>query len=56
MPDIKAIDMRKEKMEKDSWISPTLKSSILETLEVGEQVLFFFNRRGYAPLTICVLW
>jgi len=53
MPDIKAIDMRKEKMEKDSWISPTLKSSILETLEAGEQVLLFLNRRGYAPLTIC---
>ena len=53
MPYIKTIDMRKEKMEKDSWISPSLKSAMLETLESGEQVLLFINRRGYAPLTVC---
>ena len=53
LPSIKIINMRNEKMEKDTWISPSLKSSIIETLEKKEQVLLFINRRGYAPLTLC---
>ena len=53
LPIINVVDMRKENIEKDSWISATLKSAITETLNNNEQVLLFLNRRGYAPLTIC---
>ncbi len=53
LPSINVVDMRKENIEKDSWISPTLKSAITEKLNNNEQVLLFLNRRGYAPLTIC---
>ena len=53
LPSIETINMRNEKMDKDAWISPSLKSSISKTLEKKEQVLLFINRRGYAPLTLC---
>lgn len=53
LPDMHLIDMREDKPEKSEFISPTLHSAILETLERGEQSLLFLNRRGYAPLTLC---
>jgi len=55
MPEIESIDMRdkEHKPEAQHFISPTLKSAIVETVERGEQVLLFLNRRGYAPLTLC---
>lgn len=53
MPDIELIDMRHDKPEKQHFISPTLKQVTQDTLDAGEQVLFFLNRRGYAPLTLC---
>ncbi len=36
-----------------SWLSLPLRDAVRETLERGEQVLLFLNRRGYAPLTLC---
>jgi len=33
--------------------SPRLVAEARAVLERGEQVLFFLNRRGYAPLTLC---
>ena len=53
LPDITLIDLKKERPEPRSWISPPLTQAATETLSRGEQVLFFLNRRGYAPLTIC---
>ncbi len=53
LPTINVIDMREEFIEKDSCISPSLKSAIVENLKNNEQTLLFLNRRGYAPLTIC---
>lgn len=53
MPDITAIDMREEGPEKGQWIAPALAREIFATLDRGEQVLLFLNRRGYAPLTLC---
>jgi primosomal protein N' (replication factor Y) len=53
MPDIHVIDLRKEKLGGNSWISPTLHAEIQKNLEMGEQSLLFLNRRGYAPLTLC---
>ncbi len=53
LPNIKAIDLRKEAAPRGKWISPRLVEAARETLAKGEQVLFFLNRRGYAPLTLC---
>lgn len=53
LPDVHLIDLRQEKLPSHSWISPTLKNAITETLKNGEQALLFLNRRGYAPLTLC---
>lgn len=53
LPDIETIDMREDKPERNHFISPTLKNAVVETVQRGEQVLLFLNRRGYAPLTLC---
>ena len=53
LPQIEAIDMRGEAPDGVQWISPTLVTAMKETLQRGEQVLLFLNRRGYAPLTLC---
>ena len=53
MPHIEAIDLLAEPPERGRWLSPRLVKAMAETLERGEQVLLFLNRRGYAPLTLC---
>lgn len=53
LPDIRAIDMRKEKLGAGRFISQILAQAMAERLERGEQTLLFLNRRGYAPLTLC---
>jgi len=50
LPTIRAIDMRQQPK---GWLSPPLISMTQDTLLKGEQVMFFLNRRGYAPLTLC---
>ena len=53
LPTITAIDMRQESLERQSWLSQSLKQAIARTLAAGEQTMLFLNRRGYAPLTLC---
>ena len=57
MPDIKIIDLKKNKPVKGawgaSWLSPPLVDALSATLAKGEQSALFLNRRGYAPLIIC---
>lgn len=53
LPTVKAVDLRLHKPERGRWLAPPLVAAARQTLERGEQVLFFLNRRGYAPLTIC---
>ena len=53
MPTVSLIDMSQEKLEKGTFIAPTMVQAMNECLEKGEQVLLFLNRRGYAPLTVC---
>ncbi|TRX53415.1 primosomal protein N' [Thalassomonas sp. M1454] len=48
---IELIDMAKQQIE--FGLSGTLKKAIQDTLERGEQVLIFLNRRGYAPAISC---
>jgi primosomal protein N' (replication factor Y) len=53
MPEIRAVDLKREAMPRGRFISPTLVLAMEDTLARGEQALLFLNRRGYAPLTLC---
>jgi len=53
MPQIEAIDMRREGPPRGRFISPKLAEAVQIALERKEQALLFLNRRGYAPLTLC---
>jgi len=53
MPELRAIDMRDEKLAANRWLSRPLVDAARQRLDAGEQALFFLNRRGYAPVTIC---
>jgi primosomal protein N' (replication factor Y) len=53
LPAIQTIDMRRETLPRNSFLSPTLREAIAETLGRDEQAMLFLNRRGYAPLTLC---
>lgn len=57
LPEIKIIDLKKDKPKKESWgvtwLSPSLVEALKQNLEKCEQSMLFLNRRGYAPLTIC---
>ncbi|MBL8567305.1 MAG: primosomal protein N' [Hyphomicrobiaceae bacterium] len=53
LPDIRTIDLRRDKPAPQRFLSPPLVQALTETLAAGEQSLLFLNRRGYAPLTLC---
>ena len=57
LPEIKIIDLKKDKPQKGEWgvsfLAPTLVDELQHNLERGEQSMLFLNRRGYAPLLIC---
>ncbi|KAA5803646.1 primosomal protein N' [Alkalicaulis satelles] len=53
LPDIELLDLRLSPPEPGDWLSPTLAAAAAETLARGEQVMFYLNRRGYAPLVLC---
>jgi primosomal protein N' (replication factor Y) len=53
MPDVKVVDLRRDRPERQSWLSPPLKDELAANLAADEQSLLFLNRRGYAPLTLC---
>lgn len=53
MPEMRAIDMRLERLPGDRWISETLAAKVSAVVARGEQALLFLNRRGFAPVTLC---
>lgn len=53
MPEMRAIDMRTERLPGDRWISETLAAKVRAVVARGEQALLFLNRRGFAPVTLC---
>ena len=54
LPQISLVDLSKNKLEKNQWISSILKNEIENCLSNKEQALIFLNRRGYSPLSLCV--
>src|SRR5262245_10389844 len=53
LPQIEAIDLRREGPPRGRFIAPRLAEAVKTALERGEQALLFLNRRGFAPLTLC---
>ncbi len=53
LPEVRLVDLRRERGEAGTWLSHPLREAIAATLASGEQAMLFLNRRGYAPLTLC---
>lgn len=53
LPQIDLIDLKIDPPELEKWISPILVQATHQTLALGEQVLYFLNRRGFAPVVLC---
>ncbi|HEY5107581.1 MAG TPA: primosomal protein N' [Caulobacteraceae bacterium] len=53
LPLTELVDLRLSPPPPGRWLSPRLVEAMAITLERGEQVLLFLNRRGYAPLVLC---
>jgi len=53
LPDVTLVDLRKDRPRRGTFLAPTLRAALQETLEDGGQGMLFLNRRGYAPLTLC---
>ena len=53
LPEAKVINLEKSSLKKDQFIADETIELIQEYLKKKEQILFFLNRRGYAPFLIC---
>jgi primosomal protein N' (replication factor Y) len=53
LPEVRLIDMREDRGDPGTFLSPTLREALAVTIGAGEQAMLFLNRRGYAPLTLC---
>ena len=53
LPKIEIINLHNETLNKGSWIANKTLNKVDHYLNKGDQVLFFLNRRGYAPFVIC---
>jgi len=55
MPEIELVDIKEQtrKRRMKGHFSERLMEEIQETLDAGEQVILFQNRRGYAPIVEC---
>jgi primosomal protein N' (replication factor Y) len=55
LPDIRIVDLRQSRDMRGirRFISPELQQAMKASLERGEQILLFLNRRGYASFPIC---
>jgi primosomal protein N' (replication factor Y) (superfamily II helicase) len=51
LPTIRAVDVRRQELH--AGMSDALLQAMQETLRLGQQVLLFLNRRGYAPTLRC---
>lgn len=53
-PEVTLVDMTKvNNFTRSSFLSTKLLAAVTETLASGHQALFFHNRRGSAPITLC---
>ena len=53
LPNYEIINLNKTKLGTQSWLSNEVIDKVNSHLEKKDQVLFFLNRRGYSPTTVC---
>ncbi len=53
LPGVELIDMREQRLDAAHFISEYAKQETAHALAREEQVLYYLNRRGFAPLTLC---
>ena len=53
LPSYEIIDLNKNKLDKQSWIANETLEKVNNHLKKNDQVLFFINRRGFAPYALC---
>ncbi len=53
LPKFEIINLNKEIVTKNNWIADKTIKKVDYYLNKGDQVLFFLNRRGFAPFVIC---
>jgi primosomal protein N' (replication factor Y) len=53
LPNFEIINLHSETLSKGFWIANKTISKVNQYLDRGDQILFFLNRRGYAPFVIC---
>ena len=53
LPDVEIINLHSEVLEKGTWIASKTIKKVDKYLNQGDQILFFLNRRGYAPFVVC---
>ena len=53
LPKIEIINLHSEKLIKGTWIAKKTINEVNKYLDNDDQVLFFVNRRGYAPFVVC---
>ena len=53
LPEVKIIDLAEIPPEKGMWLSEEVHNELKKTIELGNQALFFLNRRGFSPNALC---
>ncbi len=53
LPNAEVVDLKLDRKKKNIWLDPKTINFVKKYLERKDQVLFFLNRRGYAPFIIC---
>jgi len=53
MPNLEIINLNNKKISNKKWIANETMEKVNYHLQKGDQVLFFLNRRGFAPFVIC---
>ena len=53
LPNFEIINLSIHEPDKGRWIANKTIEKVKEDLKKGNQILFFLNRRGYAPFVVC---
>ncbi len=53
LPKHEVINLNNNNIKKNSWISEKIIKKVKNHLQINDQILFFVNRRGFAPFVLC---